>query len=128
MSKPVVTVKNNASRDIFVAGDPNWDDQELIIDGQVITETYTLTKGATITVSVNWEGPGEELMIGVIFAETKNYDHGGAGFYQLSVGQDPKTGNLGVTDGGPNGGKLDIRYTLSDQTPWSMKMDFTDAS
>jgi hypothetical protein len=129
MSNPVVTVKNNTSRDIFVDGDPNWDDQELMINDKVITEIYTLTKGVTITVSVNWEGlPGEEGMFGVIFAEAKNYDFAGVGFYQLTVGQDPKTGNLGITDGGPTGGKLDINYTLSDQTPWSMTMDFTDVS
>jgi hypothetical protein len=127
MSKPVVTAKNNTSRDIYVAGDPNWDDQQLIVNGNVITETYTLTKGGTITVSVDWEGPGEELMMGVIFSEAPNYDDAGVGFYQLSVGQDPKTGNLAVTEGGPNGGALHIKYTLSDQTPWTMKMDFTDA-
>jgi hypothetical protein len=123
MSKPVVTVKNNASRDISVEGDPNWDDQQLLINDQVITRAYTLTKGATITVSVNWEDPGDELMIGVIFSAI-----GGDGSYQLSVGQEPETGNLGVTDGDPGDGELDIKYTLSDQTPWSMKMDFTDAS
>ncbi len=53
---------------------------------------------------------------------------GGNGSYQLSVGQEPATGNLGVTDGDPSDGTLDIQYTLSDQTPWSMKMDFKDAS
>src|SRR4029077_610264 len=117
MSNPVVTVKNNARIDIFVDGDPNWDDQELIIDGKVSTEIYTLTKGATITVSVNWESPGAEQMIGVIFAQTKNYDNGGA-FYQLAVGQD-QAGNLAITDENTHG-KLDIRYTLGDQAPWSM--------
>jgi hypothetical protein len=127
MSKPVVTAKNHASRDLFVEGDPNWDDQQLIIDGKVITEIYTLAPGATITVSVDWDGSGEEGMIGVIFAEAKNYDYGGAGFYQLTVGQDPHTGDLGVTDGGPNGGTLHVTYKLGDPTPWTVKMDFTDA-
>jgi hypothetical protein len=123
MSKPVVTVKNKASRDISVEGDPNWDDQELMVNDQVITRAYTLTRGATITVSVNWDGAGEELMIGVIFTAV-----GGDGSYQLSVGQEPETGNLGVTDGDPSDDTLDIQYKLSDQAPWSMKMDFTDAS
>ncbi|HEV7506222.1 MAG TPA: hypothetical protein VGS07_15050 [Thermoanaerobaculia bacterium] len=127
MSNPVVTAKNNTSRDLYVAGDPNWDDQQLMVNGNVITEPYTLTKGSTAMVSVGWEGPGEELMMGVIFSEAANYDGPGVGFYQLSVGQDPKTGNLAVTEGGPNGGTLHIQYTLSDQTPWTMKMDFTDA-
>ena len=29
MNTPVVTVKNHSSRDLFVDGDPNWDDQRL---------------------------------------------------------------------------------------------------
>ncbi len=37
MSKPVVTVKNNASRNISVEGDPNWDDQQLMVNDQDIT-------------------------------------------------------------------------------------------
>jgi hypothetical protein len=127
MSNPVVTVKNNASRDIFVAGDPNWDDQQLIINDHVITEVFTLAKGATITVSVGWEGPGEMGMFGVVFAEAQIYDSPGVGMYQLTVGQDPKTGDLGITDD-YSSGALHIKYALSDQTPWSMKMDFTDAS
>jgi len=124
MSNPVVTVKNNASIDIFVDGDPNWDDQELMIDGKAITGIYTLTKGTTVTVSVKWESRGAEQMIGVIFAQTKNYDAGGA-FYQLAVGQD-QAGNLAVTEEDAHG-KLNIRYTLSDQAPWSMTMNFTGA-
>ena len=131
MSKPVVTVRNNTSRDIFVDRDPNWDDQELMVNDKVLRKIYTLTKGTTITVSVDWEGPSDEGgMIGVIFAEAENYDSGGGvGFYQLTVGQDPpNTGNLGITDGGPNGGPLKIKYTLSNQTLWTMTMTFTDAS
>ena len=128
MSNPVVTVTNNASRDIFVDSDPNWDDQELMINGQAFTEIYTLAEGATITVSVNWESAGDSRMIGVIFANEKNYDYDkGAGFYQLTVGQDPNTGNLGITDN-YTFGQPDVYYTLSDQAPWSMTMGFKDAS
>jgi hypothetical protein len=124
MSKPVVTVKNNANRDIFVAGDPNWDDQQLIVNDRPLTDSYTLTKGATATVSVDWEGAGEEGMIGVIFSDTKNYDAPGAGMYQLTVGQEPSSGKLGITDDFTSG-EPDFHYTLGDQTPWTMKMDFT---
>jgi hypothetical protein len=126
MSNPIVTVRNSASANVFVDGDPNWDDQELIIDGKPATGIYTLAPGATITVSVDWGQPAAELMMGVIFADTTNYNSGGA-FYQESVGQDPSTGNLAITDtntlGNPN-----FKYTVGDQAPWSMTINFTNAS
>src|ERR1044071_3283416 len=117
----VVTVKNNATIDIFVAGDPNWDDQELMVDGEVITEPYTLSKGKTAAVSVNWDSAPAEEMMGVIFAQAKNYERGA--FYQLAVGQDD-TGNLAVTVENTHG-DLDFKYTLNNQAPWSMTMSFT---
>jgi hypothetical protein len=120
MSRPVMTVKSSASRNISVDGDPNWDDQKLIINGHVVKGTYTLVPEATITVSVNWEGPPEEGMIGVMFGA-------GVGLYELSVGQDPQTGNLAVTDGYPLDGPVNLNYAVSDQTPWTMRMDFMDA-
>lgn len=126
MSNPVITVKNNATRDIFVDGDPNWDDQVLKIDGKPIESVYTLKQGTAIKVSVDWEGAGSDLMMGVIFADAANYDYGNVGFYQLSIGQDPQSGNLDVTDGNSHGQAL-VRYTVEDQAPWSMTMAFVDA-
>lgn len=126
MTKPVVTVKNNSSRDIFVDSDPNWDDQILQIDGKHLRSVYTLIQTAIIEISEHWDGPGNELMMGVIFADAANYDSGGVGFYQLSIGQESETGNLGVTDTYENAQPL-VRYTLEDQTPWSMTMNFVDA-
>jgi hypothetical protein len=117
----VVTVKNNATIDIFVAGDPNWDDQELMVDGEVIAEPYTLSKGKTVAVSVNWDSAPAEEMMGVIFARAKNYERGA--FYQLAVGQDD-TSNLAVTVEYTHG-ELDFKYTLNNQAPWSMTMSFT---
>jgi len=126
MSNPVVTVKNHSTRDIFVDGDPNWDDQVLTINGKPTKKIYTLTPGSEITVSVHWDEAGAELMMGVIFADAANYDFGNVGFYQLSIGQETTSGNLGVTDENTNGQPL-VRYTVSDQEPWSMTMAFVDA-
>ena len=58
MSRPTVTVKNNASYDIFVSGDPNWDDQILLVNGEPIDRPYPLTPGSSIKVSVDWDGAG----------------------------------------------------------------------
>ncbi|OHX10435.1 hypothetical protein [Chromobacterium sphagni] len=123
MSKPIVTVKNHSSRDIFIDGDPNWDDQVLLIDGQPQERIYLLASDQSVQISVDWDGQGNELMMGVIFADGPDYDYGGDGFYQLSIGQEPRSGNLGVTDGG---GDAKVQYTVGQQTPWTMTMDFID--
>jgi hypothetical protein len=126
MSNPIVTVQNHSHHDIFVDGDPNWDDQVLKINGESVDSTYTLTPGATIKVSVDWDSAGSEEMMGVIFADAKDYDAGGVGFYQLSIGQDVDTGKLAVTDPFINGEPHE-KYKLKDQAAWSMTMDFVDA-
>jgi hypothetical protein len=126
MSNPVVTVKNHSTHDIFIDGDPNWDDQVLLIDGKPTKKIYTLTQGSDVEVSVHWNQAGAELMMGVIFADAAQYDSGDVGFYQLSIGQETTSGNLGVTDGDAEGQPL-VRFTVTDQEPWSMTMDFVDA-
>ncbi len=126
MSKPIVTAANHSTHEVFIAGDPNWDDQQLLINGQVATDVYTLATGQTATVSVAWDGAGDSSMMGVIFSQVKDYD-GGRKFYQQEVGQVPETGNLGVTEESIFGPPA-FRYALSNQTPWSMTMNFTDAS
>ncbi|MET0332397.1 MAG: hypothetical protein ABW154_13320 [Dyella sp.] len=120
MNHPTVTVLNNASRDIFIDHDPNWDDQVLKVDGRPIHQAYTLNPGVAAKVSVDWNGAGEELMIGVIFSDKTDESDG----YQLSIGQAPSTGELDVTDGDGQGR---VKYTVKDQAPWSMTMDFVDA-
>lgn len=120
MNHPTVTVLNNASRAIFIDHDPNWDDQVLKVDGRPIQQPYTLNPGVAAKVSVDWSGAGEELMIGVIFSDKADESDG----YQLSIGQAPSTGELDVTDGDGHGR---VKYTVKDQAPWSMTMDFVDA-
>ncbi len=126
MSNPVVTVSNQSTHNIYIDGDPNWDDQILKIDGKRSHGVYTLVPGAAVTVSVNWNGPGDDMMMGVIFADAANYDAGGIGFYQLAFGQDPESGNLGVTDCYVNA-TPQVAYSLQDQTPWTLTMPFVDS-
>jgi hypothetical protein len=122
MNNVVVAVTNRASVDVFVSGDPNWDDQELLVDGQLILSAYMLSQGTTISVSVSWGAAGDERMMGVIFSQTESANDQ---FYQLTVGQDSTTGNLAITSG-TSFGTLQFEYTLGDQAPWSMTMTFED--
>lgn len=121
MGKLAVTVRNNASRTVYIDRDPNWDDQVLTIDGKRQMEIYPLNPGASAVVGVDWDA----TEMGVIFATEANYDYDGSGFYQLTIGQDD-SGTLGITDGGPNGTPT-VRYTLQDQQSLSMTMVFADA-
>jgi hypothetical protein len=123
MSDVVVTLTNRADVDVFVSGDPNWDDQELKVDGQVIRGPYTLAKGGPVTLSVSWNAPAEEEMMGVIFGQTKSSNDN---FYQLAIGQNPGTGDLAVTRVEPFG-SLAFRFTTSDLRPWSMSIVFENA-
>ena len=123
MSQPVVTVKNHSSRDVFIEGDPNWDDQTLLIDGQAESGAYPLGPDQSVQLSVDWSGPGNAYMLGVIFADGPDYDYGGDGFYQLALGQDEGSGLLGVTEGD---GQAKISYSVSQQTAWTVTMDFAD--
>lgn len=120
MSTVLVNVVNQASIDVFVSGDPNWDDQQLMVDGQTIDSPYTISPGGAAAVSVNWSAPPAEEMMGVIFSETRSAN---TDFYQLAVGADPGTGNLAVTSDNSSG-ELTFRFTARDQTPWSMGMIF----
>ena len=123
MSTVSVKVNNQASVFVFITGDPNWDDQQLMVNGEVIHSPYTLAPGQNATVSVTWDAPGADEMMGVIFSITRdaNYD-----FYQLAIGQDQESGNLAVTNEFSSG-QPPFRFTVSDQAPWSMSTAFENA-
>ncbi len=125
VSNPTVTVKNNSSRPLFIAKDPNWDDMVLKVDGKDQDKSYTLTKGGACTVSVAWEGAGDEEMLGVMISEAANYDGKNVGGYELSLGQDSQTGNLNVTDSSEMGNPH-VRFSVGDATPWAATLTFQD--
>ncbi|UTH73435.1 hypothetical protein [Chromobacterium sp. IIBBL 290-4] len=123
MSNPVVTIKNHASRSVFIEGDPNWDDQVLLMNQQPLAQMAELKPDQSVQLSVEWNGPANEYMMGVIFADGPDYDYGGDGFYQLTLGQQAESGLLDVTEGA---GEAKVGYTVTLQTPWTMTMDFAD--
>lgn len=127
MSSPVVHVNNNTSRDLYIDHDPNWDDQVLLIDGEPIPDIYCLPANSSTKVSIDMRGhkAKDEYLMGIIFSDGKNYDYGPAGAYQSSIGHDPNTGLLGVTDESTLKNPA-VRYTIENQTDWSVEMKFVD--
>ena len=117
MDSLAVTVKNDSSHDLFIDGDPNWDDQVLTIDGTPLERVYRLPAGSSAVVGIT----ADYNEMGVIFGSGND-----SWFYQLSIGPDD-TGNQSVTDSYVNGTPT-VTYTLRDQAPLSVTMDFVDAN
>jgi hypothetical protein len=117
MESLAVTVKNDSSHDLFIDGDPNWDDQVLTIDGTPHQKAYRLPAGSSAVVGIT----ADYNEMGVMFGSGT-----GSWFYQLSIGPDD-TGNQSVTDDSTEGTPA-VTYTLQDQAPLSMTMDFVDAN
>ena len=124
MRKPIVTVSNSSSHKVYIEGDPNWDDQKLLLNDKPMHGVHTLAPNHSVQLSVRDASAGNAGMMGVIFADGRGYNSGGAGFYQLTIGQSEDGGLLDVTDGD---GRAKVRYMVSQQTEWSMTMDFTNS-
>lgn len=128
MTDPVVRVTNHAARPVCIARDPNWDDQVLLIGGRPAKRTRCLDPGAKTSVGVRLgadTAPDEHLM-GVVFADGKDFNYGKAGGFQTTIGQHPDTGLLTVTDGHTLG-TPSVQYTIANETQWSMDMAFVDS-
>jgi hypothetical protein len=120
MGSLAVTAKNDSSHDIFISGDPNWDDQELTFDGQSGKRSDRLAPGSSVVVGISID----YNEMGVIFSGAPDYDSN-TWAYQLSLGLDPESGNQSVTDTN-SWGSPTVEYVLQDQKPLSMTMLFVD--
>lgn len=128
MSDAVVQLSNHTSRDIFIRGDPNWDDQILMLDGRPKTGLHRLAPGRSAELAVPAEGNGEidEYALGVILADGRDFDYGSAGAYQMTIGRQPETGLLGVTDESVINEPA-VRYSATSDGARAMRMEFVDA-
>ncbi|RDU95705.1 hypothetical protein DWV00_27745 [Trinickia dinghuensis] len=117
-----------------IARDPNWDDQVLLVGGRAAEKARCLRPGASTSFGIRLGAdtePDENLM-GVIFGDGKvfgfgmKFDYENAGAYQSTLGHHPDTGLLAVTDE-TKLGTPSFKYSVTDQTQWSMKMTFEDA-
>lgn len=127
MSDAIVRVSNQSSRDIFISGDPNWDDQVLILDGRPKAKPYRLPPGRSADLFVPAEDSGEidAHAVGLIVADGLDVDYGSAGGYQTTIGREQETGRLGVTDESVLNAPA-VRYSTTSEGPLSMKMEFVD--
>jgi len=123
MTNPVMVVKSKTAKKVYVSGDPNWDDQVLILNGST-DESYALVQeGHPVTASVDWgTNPPDALMMGVLISEQK---HGDQSAYQLTIGVNPDTGKMDVTEpysyGDPG-----FKYSITDRTETTVTLLLTD--
>jgi hypothetical protein len=128
VSDPVLHVTNHSTREIFIDRDPNWDDQILLLDGRRLNRAHCLgpEQSATVSLPKGGESEGNEHMMGVIVADGRDYDYGSAGAFQMSIGQNPETRLLAVTDEYTIK-RPAIQYAATGQQAWSMNIEFIDA-
>lgn len=128
MTDPVVRVANHSTHPVCIARDPNWDDQVLLIDGSPAKHTLCLSPDtrAEIGIALGTDTDPDAYLMGVIFSDGRDFDYGDAAAYQTTIGQNPETGLLGITDqftiSAPS-----QHYAISNQTQWSMGMTFKDS-
>ena len=128
MTDLVVHVTNRTSHPVCIARDPNWDDQVLLIGGRVAKRTRCLGPGAKtdIGVQLGTDRQRDENLMGVIFADAKDFNYGKVGMRQMTIGHHTDSGLLAVTDeftvGTPS-----AQYSTTNQTQWSMDMTFVDS-
>jgi|GEM_PF-1529237 len=118
---PQVTVQNKTSFGIVIDGDPNWDDQRLLINGKY-KQNILLKEGEFAILSVKWDAEPDELMMGVEY--TKAGSNSAEGLQQ-EIGQNSETGNLGVSDSNWWAKKW-AKFTQLDQNPLSFTLVFED--
>ena len=124
MSNPSVTVSNQSSGDIYLNGDPNWDDQKLLVNGQpIVPSGEKIGKGMDVTISVEWDGNRSAHMVGMIISDSFNYDDGAA--YQMTFGEDPEMGYMTRTET-YDWGEPGITYRMKDRHTWEMTLEFKD--
>lgn len=119
---PVLIVQSETSKDIYVSGDPNWDDQVLILNGSTDKGYALVTEDSPVTASVNWEFPPDRLMMGVLISEQK---YGDESAYQLTIGVNPDTGKMDVTEPGSYGDPS-IQYSITKRTEDTVTLLFTN--
>ena len=123
MANPVLVVKSDTEIPLYVSGDPNWDDQVLILNGSTDQGYAEASEGSPVTASVEWNFPPDSLMMGVYVSqgELNSQD-----FYSLSIGVDPDSGLMGVTDSVLFGSPT-VTYAITGQTEDTVTLTFTDS-
>lgn len=116
---------NHTSGDIIIDGDPNWDDQELRIDGVIMTSPYRSQSGQSVGASVDgWEEDGNNAnMMGIFYVGPSNQNEKHNNF-MMTIGQNDD-GLMSITDV-TSLQPMTIKYSVVSQTKWILVLKFED--
>ncbi len=122
----IVVSINATSGDLMIDGDPNWDDQQLLIDGVLINSPYTSSSGESVGASVEgWgENDGNEYMMGIWYVGPNN-NHENQNNFQMTIGQN-SDGLMDITEVYPLN-PMTIKYTVVARSKWALVLKFEDA-
>lgn len=116
------TLKNNSNQTFYVSGDPNWDDQQLIINGEVAYSSVLIGQNESVLVEVDWgSNAPDELMVGLYLSGDKYANKDVLG---ITIGENPKTQLLDVTECNELG-LPHITYQVSEATMWSLTLSLS---
>ncbi len=119
MNTILVTVQNNSDQKLYVSGDPNWDDQQLVVNGEVLNSSVALEQNEVVVISMDWDSnERSDFMLGLLVSETKFAENNS---WQMTLGENAKTTLLDVTDSNELGSPKEI-YQVSDETEWSLTL------
>lgn len=124
MSNASTVVSINATNgDLIIDGDPNWDDQQLRIDGKIIDSPYTSPHGQSVAASVEgWpDNSNDENMMGIWYVGPDNNNENQNNF-MMTIGKNSK-GLMSITDVNPLK-PMSIKYSVISQTEWIIVLKF----
>ncbi len=115
---------NETSGDLIIDGDPNWDDQQLLIDGVDVYSPYNSISGQSVAASVQAfddNDDGSELMMGIFYVGPDN-DGENRNNFMMTIGQNSE-GLMSITEVNPLE-PMTIKYTVITQTKWTLVLKF----
>ena len=116
-------IQNSSTVGLNLSGDPNWDDQVLLVNGKRLqSEAFLIAPGLSAIACVVWgDALPTDSMMGILVED------GAGGSFQLTIGQDPGIQKMAVTDPDPYiYGSPKVNYVTTVQTEWSVTLVFRD--
>ena len=128
MNASIVVCINATSKNLKIDGDPNWDDQEVRIDGDIIKSIYSLQPGESVGVSVKNEWTEEEAkknhnMMGFMFSGENDNDEN-QNTFQTTIGRN-REGLMSITDI-DSFKPMTIKHHVIARTKWLVVVQFED--
>lgn len=126
MNSSIVVCINATSKNLKIDGDPNWDDQKVRIDGDLVSSIYSLQPGESVGVSLEnqWTdkaAKNNHNMMGFMFSgEKDNYENQNT--FQITIGRNRES-IMSITDF-DTFKPMRIKHNVIARTKWLVVVKF----